>query len=301
MLQLNLDNNTSMTVDLIDDPWVEQWAQHVVTLQLAETEHAAIGSSVNSSEQQFHADIDLLIAEANTLLPTVGLAVPDFLLSASELKQLSTVEYQQQMNDLHRWLVYCMFRKPFYVNNKNHIPENINHLFDTDFDGMLRVLFTLNQLVHQTETGYTSPGAASFPSTQYGKTYWDQGFEDDDNIGLFSEAPVTHLLTNNNYDVWLAKRILGKDFRECWLDADNPAYADIVNVGEKLHCCFEVDPLNDDTEFYESDAFKQWMQQHNRSIDPAAIGRIPLGNIIDKPIDIEEVMHTCRIESIELV
>lgn len=301
ILKLNLNNKTSLKVELIDDSWVENWAKKVVTLRLSETEHASIGSEVISSKEKLYSDIDFLISESHRLLPSVGLSVPDFLMPANELKILSTLEYQNQMNDFHRWLVFCMFRKPFYVNNKNYVPENINHLFNADFDGMLSVLFTLNQLVHQTETGYTSPGIDSFPSSKYGKIYWDQGFEDSDNIGLLSEEPVQHLLTNNNYDVWLAKRILGKDFRECWFDADNPAYEDIVSVGDNLHYCFEVDPLNDDSEFYESNEFKQWMQKNNRSIEPLNIGRIPLGNIVDKPINIEEIMKTCKIESIEIV
>ena len=130
---------------------------------------------------------------------------------------------------------------------------------------------------------------------------WDQGFTQDDKIGWAKDLNYNHLLTNNNHDVWLAKRILGKDFRECWLDADDPSYRDITNTGDILHYCFEVDPLNDDSEFYNSDEFASWMTTHDRSIDVSEIGRIPLGNIIDKPADLEYVMNHCHIESIELV
>jgi len=302
MLQLNLTNDTSMTVELVDDPWIHKWAKHVVTLDLHETEHTALGANnQNFPQDQFHYAIDELIDAAKLQLPGVGMPVPDFLPSALELKSMSHEQYQKEMNTFHRWLVFCMFRQPFYVNSKNTIPSSIDEKFDKDFEGMLRVLFTLNQLVHKTEEGYTSPGTDSFPSSNYGEIYWDQGFNGDDKIGKFKDEPVHHLLTNDNYDVWLAKRILGKDFRECWLDADNPAYKDITNIGEILHYCFEVDPLNDDSHFYNSGAFKQWMQEHNRSVDNSAIGRIPIGNIIDKPENLKQVMQTCKIESIELV
>ena len=302
MLQLNLTNGTTMTIDLINDSFVESWAQRVVKLKLAKTEHAAIGSSNDTySIDQHHYNIKELCRELPIQLKSVGLEVPAFFPSLNKLIGFDTATYQHHMNQIHRWLVFCMLRTPYEIDGTDYIPNNINDLFDNDFGGMLHVLFTLNQLVHNTECEYTSPGANTFPSTNYGKTMWDQAFQEDDKIGWAKDLNYKHLLTNNNHDVWLAKRILGKDFRECWLDADDPSYRDITNIGDILHYCFEVDPLNDDTEFYYSDEFKQWMQAHGRSVDVSEIGRIPLGNIIDKPADLEHVMNHCHIESIELV
>ena len=303
MLQLNLTNGTTMTIDLINDSFVEAWAQRVVKLKLAETEHSAIGSSVTegSSIDQHHYNIKELCRELPIQLKSVGLEVPAFFPSLNKLLGFDTATYQHHMNQIHRWLVFCMLRTPYEIDGTDYIPNNINDLFDNNFGGMLHVLFTLNQLVHNTECGFTSPGANTFPSTNYGKTMWDQAFQEDDKIGWAKDLNYKHLLTNNNHDVWLAKRILGKDFRECWLDADDPSYQDIKNIGDILHYCFEVDPLNDDSEFYYSKEFKQWMNKHNRSTDISEIGRIPLGNIINKPADIEHVMNTCSIESLELV
>lgn len=303
MLQMNLSNNTSMTVELVDDPFVSAWAERVVTLKLDETEHTALGSQNNDYPvETWHEHIQELCTELPLQLNRVGLEVPDFFPGYDNLVKLnSTDQYQHQMNLIHRWLVFCMFREPYEVNGKNYIPDNINELFDKDFDGMLQSLFTLNQLVHKTESGYTKPGTPSFPGTKHGATMWDQGFLEDDKIGWAKDLEYKHLLTNDNYDVWLAKRILGKDFRECWLDADDPGYRDITNIGDILHYCFEVDPLNDDTEFYYSPEFKHWMDKWKRSTDVQQIGRIPLGNIIDKPANLEQVMNQCRIESLELV
>jgi hypothetical protein len=99
--------------------------------------------------------------------------------------------------------------------------------------------------------------------------------------------------------VWLAKRILGKDFRECWLDNDDPSYEDITNIGEILHYAFEVDPLNNLDDFYTSEQFASWMKQHSRDINN--IGRIPIGNIIDMPDNIHEIIQSCTIEQIEII
>ena len=303
MLQLNLTNGTAMTIDLVDDPFVEAWAQGVVKLKLEETEHTALGS-INDTypTDVWHNNIEELCRELPRQLKRVGLDVPAFFPSLSTLRGLNnTATFQHHMNQIHRWLVFCMFRADYVIDGVNYLPNNINDLFDKNFDGMLQALFTLNQLVHKTEGGYTAPGTNTFPGSKHGKTMWDQAFQEDDKIGWAKDLNYKHLLTNDNYDIWLAKRILGKDFRECWLDADDPSYRDITNIGDILHYCFEVDPLNDDTEFYYSDEFASWMSAHGRSIDASEIGRIPLGNIIDKPADLEHVMNHCHIESIELV
>lgn len=303
MLQLNLSNNTAMTIELVDDPFVEAWAQNVANLALDKTEHTALGArNDHYPTDQWNRNIEELCRELPRWLSRVGLSVPEFFPSLSTLRGLNnTTTFQHHMNQIHRWLVFCMFREPYYVDGVNYLPENLNSLFDANFDGMLTALFTLNQCVHVCEEGYTSPGLETFPGNAYGKTMWDQGFTQDDKIGWAKDLNYNHLLTNNNHDVWLAKRILGKDFRECWLDADDPSYRDITNTGDILHYCFEVDPLNDDSEFYNSDEFASWMTTHDRSIDVSEIGRIPLGNIIDKPADLEYVMNHCHIESIELV
>tara|TARA_R110000782_G_scaffold127743_1_gene219330 strand:+ start:2499 stop:3410 length:912 start_codon:yes stop_codon:yes gene_type:complete len=303
MLQLNLSNNTAMTIELVDDPFVEAWARNVANLALDKTEHTALGArNDHYPTDQWNRNIEELCRELPRWLSRVGLSVPEFFPSLSTLRGLNnTTTFQHHMNQIHRWLVFCMFREPYYVDGVNYLPENLNSLFDANFDGMLTALFTLNQCVHVCEEGYTSPGLETFPGNAYGKTMWDQGFTQDDKIGWAKDLNYNHLLTNNNHDVWLAKRILGKDFRECWLDADDPSYRDITNTGDILHYCFEVDPLNDDSEFYNSDEFASWMTTHDRSIDVSEIGRIPLGNIIDKPADLEYVMNHCHIESIELV
>jgi hypothetical protein len=303
MLQLNLSNGSALTIDLIDDPFVTAWAEGAVLRKLDDTEHTALGAQNNNyPTDQWHANIQELCAELPRQLNRVGLNVPAFFPGLSHLRSLNSIStFQHHMNQIHRWLVFCMFRQPYYVDGINYIPDDIGSYFEKDFDGMLTALFALNQLIHKTEEGYTSPGTATFPYTTCGKTMWDQGFVEDDKIGWAAELNYKQLLTNENHDVWLAKRILGKDFRECWLDADDPSYSDITNIGDILHYCFEVDPLNDDSKFYSSTEFHDWMAQHNKSTNADAIGRIPLGNIIDKPANIEWIMDNCKIESIELV
>lgn len=316
ILQINLKqgklktNYPHMYVKLINDPFVTSWAEGVVKRKLDKTEHTHVASAVEDyPTNRWHKQIEELCRELPRQLSKVGMKVPAFFPGVNAitgtdvvtgLKIDDTAIYQHHMNQLHRWLVFCMFRTPYEIDGVNYTPEDMDGIFDKDHAGVLKALFTLNQLVHKTEVGYTSPGTATFPGTQHGGTMWDQGFTEDDTIGLAKDLKYTHLLTNNNHDVWLAKRILGKDFRECWLDADDPSYRDITNVGDILHYSFEVDPLNDDTEFYCSQEFIKWMKLHKRSTDVSEIGRIPLGKIINKVDNIKDIMRTCSIESIEI-
>jgi len=299
-LKLTLTNNENLYIDLINDPWIHNWATTVTSMELDTTECVALGSTSNTHVDLLYNSIDNL-TNGFTELIKLGIDIPGFFPTNSELKHLQTDVLQLHINRIHRWLVFLMFRKPYIVNDKDYIPVNINQLFETQFDDMLSVLLTLNQLAHEIEKNYTSPGLSTFPGTRHQSQYWDQGFKDNDTISLFADAPVHHLLTNNNHDVWLAKRILGKDFRECWLDNDDPSYEDITNVGECLHYAFEIDPLNDLTDFYNSEQFVTWMKQHNRSTDVSQIGRIPLGNIINKPVNLEDIMKNCKIERLEVI
>ena len=298
-LRLTLSNGEYLYIDLVDDDWIHQWARKVVALELDTTEHVALGSIVNTNTDVLFNNIDNFIFVLNNELSNLGITVPDFLPTAANLKKLDSCDIQMHLNRIHRWLVFMMFRKSYIVNNQDYTPSNINQLFETRYDSMMPTLLKLNQLVHAIESNYTSPGTDTFPGNQHQHTYWDQAFKGDDVISLAADAPLERMLSTNNHDVWLAKRILGKDFRECWLDNDDPSYEDITNIGEILHYAFEVDPLNNLDDFYTSEQFASWMKQHSRDINN--IGRIPIGNIIDMPDNIHEIIQSCTIEQIEII
>jgi len=298
-LRLALSNGEYLYIDLVDDDWIHQWAKKITTLELDITEHVALGSICNTDHNVLFDCIDNFICVLNEELSNLGITVPDFLPTAIDLKKLDSRDIQMHLNRIHRWLVFMMFRKSYIVNNQDYIPNNINELFETQYDNMMTTLLKLNQLVHAIESNYTSPGTDTFPGNQHQHPYWDQAFKGDDVISLAADAPLERMLSTNNHDVWLAKRILGKDFRECWLDNDDPSYEDITNIGEILHYAFEVDPLNNLDDFYNSEQFASWMKQYGRDINN--IGRIPIGNIIDMPDNIYEIMQCCTIEKIEII
>jgi len=301
ILRLNLSNNKYFLVELINDEWVHNWAKKIVTLELDETNKVALGSESNEPElfEQYLSD---LYAKLKSFTTDINIDMPSVFPNRSNYSYDNTMDTQHNMNVIHRWCVLSFLKKPFIVNGKD-ITAQICEAWQTEDNKYIsECLFDLNQKVHAVETTYTSPGSSTFPCTNHTHIYWDQSFVNDE-TGFTTkyDAGFSHLLTTTNYDIVLAKRILGKDFRECWLDLDNPMFDDIVNIGDLVHYGFEIDPLNDLSEFYNSDLFKNWMSQHRRSTEQIDIGKVPLGNIINKPENIAEIINTCYIESIELV
>lgn len=305
-LVLNLTNGNQFVIELVDSPFIHNWAEAVAEKDMWETEHVALGSD-SYDPDRFAETLDTLYKSLLTVPEVMGCAVPECF-PGTQSYSIDDVEYTQHwMNIIHRWCVYSMMHQPYIVEDVDITPGAIAALKSDKLDATIKLLFELNQQVHAVESTYKSPGADSFPCTGvYNAPYWDQGFEGDQ-VGYAPKVNYTDLLdeilTKENYDVYIAKRILGKDFRETWLDADDPSAVDVVNVGDLLHYAFEVDPLNDLSSFYKGSEFESWMAEYNRDTSASTVGRIPVGNIINlgTPEETRKILTTERIKSIEFV
>jgi hypothetical protein len=305
-LKLNLTNSQQLFVELVDHPFIIDWAKKIVDMDMWRTEHVALGSE-SYDPDQFAKNLNTLYESLATIPDVMGCEVPECFPAVEEYN-IDTVEHTQKwMNIIHRWCVYTMYHEPYVVDDVNITYGSIQALKSERLNATIGLLFKLNQQVHDVERTYKSPGSASFPCTGiYKAPYWDQGFFGDEN----GYAPrddymdqLQDLLTKDNYDVYIAKRILGKDYRESWLDADDPGCIDVVNVGDNLHYAFEVDPLNDLSSFYNSEEFAAWMLEHNKQADDITVGRIPVGNISNLGTlkEIEQMLTSVHIESLEFI
>ena len=52
------------------------------------------------------------------------------------------------------------------------------------------------------------------------------------------------MTTKDKYDVYVAKRILGKDYRECYRDNDDATRTEMGPQRKLYPLAFEFDPLN---------------------------------------------------------
>ena len=77
----------------------------------------------------------------------------------------------------------------------------------------------MNSLCHQLETLLTH-GTRQIPNSCR-NMYWDQQVVNQTQHALKINDDWWNLTTQDKYDVYVAKRILGKDYRECYRDNDD--------------------------------------------------------------------------------
>ena len=182
-----------------------------------------------------------------------------------------------------------------------HIPLPV--FLPRKMNGRTTGLFNkINGAVHGFECAYNHPGHKTMQGNN--KLYWDQAFNLDNlkrymRNGNFIDE-ILDLITNDYYTVWIAKRILGKDWRECYMDQDDPTEIDIVNIENSIQYAFEID-LNDWRKFYYGENFLNWLENYNIEYNVTKMGRIPLGNVLiehdelQKKINNNEIITTLQI------
>ena len=65
--------------------------------------------------------------------------------------------------------------------------------------------------------------------------------------------------------MYIAKRILGKDYRECYRDYDDPERIEMVPIGDTIPMAFEFDPLNHWKDLIHSPKFLEWFKYYKKN------------------------------------
>ena len=85
----------------------------------------------------------------------------------------------------------------------------------------------------------------------------------------------------DNYDVWLCKDILGRDYVDAWIHHDNPAHSDICNVCMRHSPNIVMDPSNIHNELLTSKPMREWYDEYGIPFEEKLLANIPLGNIVN--------------------
>ena len=199
------------------------------------------------------------------------------------------------MNIIHRWVVYSCHGFKYFIDNTKtieQVKENNLHLPGNSF-------WWLNKAVHNVEMISPNPNKWKWDN----HIRWDQDFIFKNiNLqrGLWDEKN-NHLFTTKNHDLWLGQRILGKDYRETWMDNDDPSSLDVTNLDKNHGWSFELDPLNNIENFYNDPIILTWLNRYNIPINQKTLGRVPLGNIIDKNnYDWNNIMQNNKVIKLKL-
>ena len=271
-LHCTISDGSEFDIQLIEHPFVHEWTQSVVNFELLPTELTGIIGIGRKDPEYFIACLNYLSDLVDTVI-SLGFKVPIELIEPLPQYKDGGAIIQQWANNIHRWS----------VSNQNLLDAKSN---------IGKILIKINAAVHAFENTYEKPGQKTMQGND--KHYWDQGLnlQDPDcyiRNGNFIDE-IKDLLTNDYYTVWVAKRILGKDWRECYMDQDDPTEIDIVNMDKHIQYAFEID-LNDWRQFYYGENFLNWLAKYNIEYDVTKMGRIPLGNVLIEHEELQQKIN----------
>jgi len=302
-LHCTISDGSEFDIQLIEHPFVHEWAQSVVKLELLPTELTGITGIGRKDPDYFIANLNYLLGIIDEAID-LGIKVPQELIYPLPQFEDDGAVIQQWANKLHRWCVFSQMKIPYplgyfkwsigktipYPLNSSAI-EFINAHESSNIPGGL--FNKINGAVHKFECAYDHPGRNILQDNN--KRYWDQAF----NLHYLKrymrygndwKKEVKDLLSNDYYTVWMAKRILGKDWRECYMDQDDPTKIDIVNIENSIQYAFEID-LNDWRQFYYGENFLNWLAKYNIEYDVTKMGRIPLGNVLIEHEELQQKIN----------
>jgi len=264
-MKLHLNSSNTIIIQLVDSHLIHQWVREFCSHELEETE------TIMSFQNRLHTfdktKFDYLYEKLQN-----GIA-------AYNGPVYNTGDKQHILNKLHHWCVE-------YVNSIHDSPDR-SQMYHTNVSN----LNILNDLCHQCESTLAD-GNRILPTT-CSNPIWDQQLLPAKYIPLTNEW--LDLLTTNKYDVYIAKRLLGKDYREAYRDNDDPTYNEVQAFGDQVPLAFEFDPINCWNDLYNSKSFIDFLPVDNTHTN---LGRIPIGNIVNDIDNIHNLIQHDRIDKV---
>jgi hypothetical protein len=266
------------SIELLDNPFVKQWLEHF--LKMSQKYHTTIRST---SWPHVMRNLDLKNQSIDQVLTAIELVNSlDFVAPLPETvtqEQLTPLDLSTQLilNRLHRYAVvaaetrdrWILHDKPSY----KWVPYEVEQ-----FNYAVNLL---NQNIHNLEQYVSTPHKTKF-STVWQSTeilfdaskYNDVTVYHDDVDVAITDDMFPHLRLSE-YDVWIKKDLLGKDYITAFADHDSPAEFD-VRPPTMYSGAIHIDQnLGKDT-IYQSLDFINWLGATPGNYH----GNYPLGKVI---------------------
>ncbi len=274
-MKLNLVSGKQLIIKLIDSPLIHQWAIKFCTLQLDETEVSSFSNRKSKFDQ---AKFNELYTQLNN-----GIRKYDHYAdywTEEVVEGTDHLAIQKLLNDLHHWCVeqVCLEHK------RSGAPGHAERVQEFG---------ELNSLCHQCETMLVGGNRDLPKNCQH--IYWDQQVVHHPDDRMLLTEDWLKLMTTDKHDMYIAKRILGKDYRECYRDYDDALRTEMMPFGDKIPLAFEFDPLNNWKDLTHSQKFIDWLYESPSEYN---VGRIPVGNLTQKFSD-EELHKIIRNDKIK--
>lgn len=267
-MKLHLNSGNEINIELVNSPLIRRWAIRFCKHSLDETEVMTFaGRPSTFNRDRFDVVFNELLAGIRKYNG------PTFKINDYN----NHIAIQQLLNVMHHWCVELVKSKHNNQNYKEYQQDVIN-------------IGKLNALCHECE-GLLTHGIRAMPE-RCNNIYWDQSIQSYTNHTIQLTPEWIRLMTNKKYDVYIAKRILGKDYREAYRDYDDPTYNEMQSFGDRVPLAFEFDPLNYWNDLYELPEFIDYMPADKNN------NRIPLGNISNEVDNIDYILRHDKIDKV---
>lgn len=267
-MKLHLNSGNEINIELVNSTLIRDWAIEFCKHTLDETEIARLAARPDTfNRDRFDIAFNKLLAGIRKYNG------PTFKINDYN----NHIAIQKLLNTMHHWCVEIVKSKHKNQDNPEYQQDVIN-------------IGKLNALCHVCEDEIPH-GIRALPES-CNNTYWDQSVQSYANHTMQLTPEWTKLMTDKKYDVYIAKRILGKDYREAYRDYDDPTYNEMQSFGDRIPLAFEFDPLNQWNDLYELPEFLDYMPANKNN------NRIPVGNISNEVDDIDYILKHDKIDKV---
>lgn len=276
-MKLHLNSGIDIDIQLVDSSLIHDWAKRFCEQPLDETEVSRLENRKSNWEQAKFNNLFSQLHDGIAKIDTNAVSWTDVIKEGTDHMAI-----QQYLNDLHHWCV-------------QEVTEEHERWDAPGYNERVQEYGRLNSLCHQCETMLTD-GNRKLPA-RCTNIYWDQQIVDQ----FKYSTPVTRgwqaLMTKDKYDVYIAKRILGKDYRECYRDYDDITRKEMQPIGDTIPMAFEFDPLNYWRDLIDNPEFLKWLPVTDSATN---IGRIPVGNLTQEFSNeaLQEIISLSRIKKV---
>lgn len=297
---INIETNTGIVrIELLDNPFVNDWKEHFITM-LNNTEYSYHYITHPYLESNYMVKGNLsnrvnllkdVIDELNTFVT--------FPVSTAMIDNKHTdtpLNFMQLLNEIHRYSTTAVRVMRLNKSDGNTIElywtddDPYNSKFNVDYNDVEKFALLMDKAnlgVHHVESAIPTPRKLALPRIETVEVSFD--YTEPEILDLTEDKKVFYKHTikheeymsdSDNYDVWMAWDILGKNYQEAYFDHDDPTEWDITHpMGHSGG--FQVS-LSEHTlqSLIKSNDMQNWFKEYNLSYN-RMMNNFPLGNVIE--------------------
>jgi len=321
---INIETDTGTTrIKLLDNPFVNDWKEHFIyMLNNAHYEY----KNIRFSSVQGNQDINIIKERSKKLLNvieelnTMGITFPvsiDYINNEIDNLDFEKLDFMQLLNRIHRYCTVVV--RNLHVNKSD---GNVIELYWSDDDPYnskfniryrdvekFSILMQQGNLgVHNIDSHIPTPRKLKYLKEHYEglvDTFEVQfDFVEPEILDLTEDKKIffkdiqadyhQYASDSDDYDVWIATDIVGKNYQEAFFDYEDPREWDITQpLGHSAGFHVNLsDPPATLQCLIRSKDMQDWFKEHNLNYK-TYMNNYPLGNIVEGRGHLKNIKNKC--------